>query len=361
MLAHKFDCRQGSGTKPSFAVKESISESQDIERLQCIVDRLPAGVLILDTNGVIIDCNPAAINLLQQDLLGVKWSTVIETAVIPGVSNNGNVHLTSGKIVTIGTQALLPKQGQLILITDVSSTDQLTDKLHHYKRLSAMGKMAAQLAHQIRTPLAAALLYSKNLINICSKETFDKEQCVKFTNKIVTRIKNIEDQISDMLAFSRGKCLEFSEISLADLANDVIQSILPQVEESSANLSIRFTPESLRDKYIHGNLNALSGSIQNCINNSLEIIKDDAEIYLTFVAEDHDEVIIIIQDNGPGIEADLQQKIFEPFYSTRENGTGLGLAVVKMVVESHRGQIAIDSEKFKGTAIKFKLKLLKEK
>ena len=112
---------------------------------------------------------------------------------------------------------------------------------------------------------------------------------------------------------------------------------------------------------ILGNVTALSGAIQNLIHNSLSVIKADAVIDVS--AYCHDEYSYIsVRDNGPGIDAELADKIFEPFYTSRSQGTGLGLAVVKSVTNAHQGEVSLLSQSGEGAHFCIKIpKLVGEK
>ena len=135
---------------------ESISEA----RLKSLLQALPAGVVVLDGEGRVQECNPAAIDLLDEPLQGEIWRNVIARAFDPKSCSSQDAVTRKGRIVSISTCPLGPHiPGQIILLQDVTEKRQMQARIDQQQRLASMGQMAAQLAHQIRTPLSAALLY----------------------------------------------------------------------------------------------------------------------------------------------------------------------------------------------------------
>lgn len=133
------------------------------DRLQSLLKALPAGVVVLDAEGVVVESNPAAQSLLGEPLDGMTWIDVIKRAFSPKVDDGHDISLRDGRRVSISTEALGNEPGQILLLQDVTETRKLQEGLNRHKRLSDMGEMAASLAHQIRTPLSSALLYCSHI------------------------------------------------------------------------------------------------------------------------------------------------------------------------------------------------------
>ena len=140
-------------------------QSHEVSQLYAIFKALPTGVLLLDGTGIITRANPAAIDLLGEPLEGELWRHVITRCFEPREDDGHEISLRDGRRVQLSTQPLQDQAGQLVFINDLTETRQLQDRINHMKRLSALGNMAASLAHQIRTPLSAAMLYAANLAN----------------------------------------------------------------------------------------------------------------------------------------------------------------------------------------------------
>jgi two-component system sensor histidine kinase FlrB len=197
--------------------------------------------------------------------------------------------------------------------------------------------MVASLAHQIRTPLSAAMLYAANLSN----NTLSKEARGQFAEKLLSRLRDLESQVNDMLLFAKsGADQVVAEISMQSLMTEVqaASEVMLSRQQASMNLTL---PEP--DVIILGNKTALVGALQNLIHNALEIKPKNAQIGLSAARdpEDPEWMNLCVTDNGPGIPSDKLEKIFEPFYTTRSQGTGLGLAVVKTVAQSHHGKVSV--------------------
>ncbi len=150
--------------------EESQQRQQELEKKEQLADQLttllkalPAGVVVLDSHGMVTQTNPAAIHLLGEPLNGEHWIDVIQRCFAPRQDDGHEISLKDGRRVSIEIRTMENQPGQLILLTDMTETRQLQSQLAHAQRLSAMGKMVASLAHQIRTPLSAAILYGGHL------------------------------------------------------------------------------------------------------------------------------------------------------------------------------------------------------
>lgn len=177
------------------------------KRLQNLLKVLPGGVVVLDGSGSVQDCNPAALGLLGEPLLGESWRDLVRREFAPPWDDGHDITLHNGRCVNISTQALVGEPGQIVLINNVTETRELQAGLNRYRRLSAKGEMAASLAHQIRTPLSSAVLYLSNL----SRGQLDEAMRQRFTRKALTRLRHLEQLVDDMLVFARGGNFEAAD------------------------------------------------------------------------------------------------------------------------------------------------------
>lgn len=316
-----------------------------------LVDILPAGVLVIDGNGAVKSANQIAVDLLGQPLEGMSWRDVITRAFEPQADDGHEVSLKDGRKVQIKTTDLSPQPGQLVLVTDLSETRRLQQRLANSKNLSMLGNMMATLAHQIRTPLSAAMLYAANLGNPSLPVTAQGN----FQKKLMSRLQDLEGQINDMLLYAKSGTKQVAEtVSLQNLLSEVQLGSEVMIKQAQGALTTTL-PEP--DVLIYGNKNALASAIQNLIHNSVEIIGCGAEIALSAVRDPNNDQQVCIQvtDNGPGIDKATQSQIFEPFFTTRSKGTGLGLAVVKAVAEQHAGSVSVTSELEQGATFRIHL------
>ncbi|MFB1014184.1 MAG: ATP-binding protein, partial [Alteromonadaceae bacterium] len=313
-----------------------------------LIDVMPTGLVILDGNGIVIKVNKMASQLLDEPILGHAWYDVIKRSFEPRADDWHEVSLKGGRRVKLEISALGDQPGQLIMITDLTQTRLLQDKLGQMQRLSSLGHMVSTLAHQIRTPLSSAMLYSANLNNY----NLDEASRKNFQEKLFLRLKDLEQQVNDMLLFSKsGKEQVVAELSVNHLVNDAVTNMEAIIAKANALVRVKICQD---DCQILGNKNALEGAIQNLIHNSLQVIKEQAEINIQVKCYDS-FAYISVEDNGIGIPDELTEKVFEPFYTSKMQGTGLGLSVVKSVVEAHQGQVKL--LKNLGTGAHFCLKL----
>ena len=317
-----------------------------------LIDVMPTGLVMLDGSGIVTKVNKVASQLLDEPILGQAWFNVIQRSFKPRADDWHEVSLNDGRRVKLEITTLGDQPGQLIMITDLTQTRLMQDKLSQLQRLSSLGRMVSTLAHQIRTPLSAAMLYSANLTN----SKLDEASRSSFQGKLSSRLKDLEQQVNDMLLFSKsGKEQVVTELSVNEVVTESLQKIEALITKADAKVTLK-TCDS--DCSILGNKHALTGAIQNLIHNSLQVIKNNAEI--TIQAKCHGAFAYIsIEDNGEGIDNALADKIFEPFYTSKTQGTGLGLAVVKSVVEAHQGQVRLLTDQGNGAHFCIKLPLIK--
>jgi len=320
-------------------------------RMTQLLEVLPGGVVVLNGNGIVQQCNSAAISLLGEPIEGEPWVSIIERSFRPQENDGHDISLTDGRLVHISTSPLQGEPGQIILLQDVTETRQLQQKVSHLQRLSAMGEMAARLAHQIRTPLSSALLYVAPLL----KEDTDSKLKLRFARRLHNSISHMERLVKDMLAFSRGDMAETEPVLLAELLSIVEQQFRSHHEADKYNLE---TQNNVDDAYVYGSKDALSSALNNLINNARTACGDKGEIsiFADHIQEDDGDYIeISIEDNGEGIAEQDQDKILAPFYTTRSSGTGLGLAVVQSIAKAHKGELWFDSDEGEGSTFCLRL------
>lgn len=303
------------------------------DRLSTLLSALPAAVVVLDSQGVVTQTNPAAVSLLGEPLEGERWVSIIQRCFAPRRDDGHEVSLRDGRRVSIEIRTMENQPGQLILLTDLTETRQLQAQLAHAQRLSAMGKMVASLAHQIRTPLSAAILYGGHL---CQDE-LDTELRQRCATRLMSRLTHLEQQVRDMLIFARGETRLAEELSSASL----VQALGSAIESLNLNSRVAVTLRTdIPELQLLCNRDALVGACTNLVNNSIEAGADKVEVSLYVQSG---KLQIQVTDNGPGFPTEQAGKLMEAFYTTKSHGTGLGLAVVQAVVKAHQGEFSIQA------------------
>ena len=310
--------------------KEALSE-----RLSLLLNALPAGVVVLDSAAQISEANPVARQMLGEKIIGNDWATLAQNRLT--ASDAPDEWLLDARRVAIAESPLDSAGGRLLLIHDITAAHQLKADVERHQRLAAMGEMAASLAHQLRTPLATALLYSANL---AQPELSDAAR-TRFAGKATEQLKRLERLIQDVLLFARGESIGRDVIPAASLVAEVAQTIAPLCQEKGVSFSVAC---EVGDSIIIGSRKALGGALVNLLENAMQACEGcgAAEISLRASCSGR-ELRIAVRDTGAGIAPDAQARIFEPFFTTRGQGTGLGLAIALGVARAHGGSIEVSS------------------
>jgi two-component system sensor histidine kinase FlrB len=299
-------------------------------RLAALVKGLPGGVLVLDSRELILECNPAAVDLLGEPLLGQTFGASLARASVNATGMAEHTELRSGRFINISRRHL-SSAGEVVLLTDVTESHLMQVLLRRQQRLLTMGELAAGLAHQIRTPLATALLYASQMA-LPDRKPEDVARCGERT---VSSLKQLDKLVNDMLAFAHGGSGR-EVVSVSALLEQVAQWLRPALRPG-VRLTIRTQAPNLR---VRASVPSLVSAVLNLATNALQAAKGDLELELLARRQD-DRAHIVVSDNGPGVPEHLRQKIFEPFFTTRARGNGIGLAIVKSVVEAHQGSVRL--------------------
>lgn len=311
------------------------------KHLRALIDAIPGGVVVLDPQGLVVETNAAAALILGEPLSRQPWREIVNRVFLPDL-DQGELKTEDGRQFSISTRPLGYEPGQILLLSDVTQTRQLQRAAQQNLHLMTMGKMMASLAHQIRTPLASTMLYLSQLV----ESDMDDDTRTAFNQKALARVKHIEKMINDMLVFAHGGQFNMCQFSVSELVDDLQDQLKPQLVQRQAQLIIHGNE---LEAQLRGNKDALLGALGNLCMNSLDAAEKHAIINITISMSLRGMLSITVQDNGCGIEATTRKHLFDPFFSTKVDGTGLGLAVVKSVIESHQGRIAVASKPGRGS------------
>lgn len=308
--------------------------------------RLPCGVIVLNAQGLIIWFNAAAEDLLGNGLENAVWIDVIKKAFAPRADDGHEVSLVDGRRVSVAISSLDSLPGELVTLTDLTTTREYEHAKANQRRLAVIGRMTAQLAHQIRTPLSSAILYTEHL----GTHGADQSKAGKWITRIQECHASIEQQIQDLLLFARGEVLELVSVDLQRWGIKLEERVHSLVFSSQVVLQIDKNLPSI-DYFLHEE--SLMGAILNLINNALQAGATVINIAMNYKK---DELFIItVTDNGCGMSDEVKAQALSPFFTTKASGTGLGLAVVNAVVNAHRGEIILDSSVSTGCCVTINL------
>ncbi len=333
-------------------IKELQEKEQLAKRLESILHALPAGVVVLDGEGVIKNYNAIALELLGEPLDDQSWNSV--SARVFDIKNSEHeIALKNGRWVTLSTCPLGEQPGQIILLNDVTDQKVLQNNLSQQQRLVTMGQTAASLAHQIRTPLSSAILYSSNL----KRQNLTNNDRAALSEKLMARLRHLEHLVNDMLMYARGSNLSNTVFSLSDLVAELTQTIETHIEASHTQFEWKNSINN--DVFLKGNRQMLISSLINLFVNAIQAMGENGNLLLK-TKLDGNNLIIEIQDDGTGIKKEDLKNVFEPFFTTRSDGTGLGLAVVRAVIHAHSGEISVAQVKPQGTIFNIQIPIFEE-
>lgn len=319
------------------------------ERLSVLMGALPAGVVVLDRDGRVVQANRAVEAMFEAPLAGVDWAAFSAARLAP-TETPGEWQLGSGtetRRLTRDDAPLESGDGHIVLLTDVTDAHRMRLAAERNERLAAMGEMVAGLAHQLRTPLSAALLYTANLV----QQEMGPADRERIGNRAMERLRHLEKLIRDMLLFARGETLGREPFGICDLVAELTHTLEPLARAKGLTLE---SACACGDTQVVGDRKAIAGALTNLLENAVQAL--DAGGVIRFEARLNGALTrFTVADNGRGIDPALQSRLFEPFFTTRPDGTGLGLAIARGVARAHGGDIGIDSEPGRGTVFSLTL------
>ena len=275
---------------------------------------------------------------------GLITATIISVSVIPFMLDSSlSEHNRSSEIVEIifyyALAILIGAIIERVLIQREKNKDAQLELERTY-RLSLMGQMAATMAHEIKNPLASI----KGSVEILCDPQINSSDKKEFETIVLKEIKRIDNTIKEYLNYARPKQIELTKMNLSESVQVAMKQIVSQAEESKIVLKNDVTDNIIikgdQAKIHQVLLNLLLNALQASPYKNIITIKSKSEL---------GKIILSIADTGSGMKQSELLKIFDPFYTTKDSGSGLGLAVVKSIIEGHNGHVTVESQENKGT------------
>ncbi|PIE53072.1 hypothetical protein CSA37_02950 [Candidatus Fermentibacteria bacterium] len=310
-------------------------------RSRQVLESLHDGVVVVDNNGDVLAVNPAAVNLLGTDQpvtnspLGHLVSEFLNKGQFPPEIDI----ILDDNIIQCKFSRYGDGGGAIVILTDITDLRNYRAALEERDKLSLIGKLSATMAHEIRNPLASM----SGAAQMLASGTLSSKEISKMADLIDKQSKRVSELIEGYLSLSRsGSDFPMVKLSVNSLVKDNVDSA---VHGFAGGVSINFL-EASDDPLIKGNKTRLSQVIANLMRNSVEALCNTHAplicVSVRTVTADN-SVRIEISDNGPGIEEKDIKNIWEPFWTTRQEGTGLGLYVVKRIVSEHNGTVKAEN------------------
>jgi signal transduction histidine kinase len=227
----------------------------------------------------------------------------------------------------------------------LNQVKQLNAKVLDQERLAAIGQLCSVIAHEIRNPLGLIDLYAKLIENQVERIEFpesegeQKQLLEKNLQLIRSASSSLESILSELTSYARPLELELAMVDLRDLVTDVAEMYEPKYQEKGVALTWTLPKEPIQ---AHVDYRRLKQALINLVKNALEASKEATEVSVILATRSNDKRIFIkVQDQGRGVDARSQEKLFTPYFSTKGNGTGLGLAHSRKILQAHGGTVAL--------------------
>lgn len=352
-----------------------------------ILSSLTTGIVTVDLEGRVVMVNPAAelisgffageaagrfcTEVFQQtpEIGEILMETLASRAPIANVTLTLRRRSGAALPVELSTAPLKGGDGKdlgaVAVLRDVSVVRQLESQLRRSDRLAALGTLAAGLAHEIKNPLTSLLTFSRHLARRFDDERFRE----RFQNVVPRELERINEIVDRLLELARPSRLRFTLVRLPALLDRVVELYAERLEAGA----IRVVRTYARDiPPIQADGEALYQALVNLVTNALEAMEAGGRLTLGLGWADADEVRpgrsrlfnrrvkVEIGDTGTGIPAEAADRVFNPFFTTKERGTGLGLAIAHKIVQDHGGSIDFSSSPGRGTTFRLTLPLVPE-
>lgn len=313
--------------------------------LNSILDSIDVGVVFFDRDGVIRIINNAASNLLN-----IKADDIIGGTSIHAEIKGEVIFPYNGKpfYALVSRSEVKDKEGNIIghvlIFKDITRLKQLESENERNRRLTAMGELVMKIAHEIRNPLGSIELFA-SLLSSDLKGT----EYGDYANRISNSVKALVNTLDNMLRFTKEIKPRLEYCCL----NDLIMETCDEFRELFANSNIQLSLTAYEKNWLCVDKGLMRQALINILLNSVHAMPDGGIIEIRI--QNTEEVQVYIKDSGSGMDDETRQRMFEPFFSTKDRGTGLGMSITAGIIKAHKGTIDVISEVGKGTEFIIKL------
>jgi two-component system NtrC family sensor kinase len=242
-------------------------------------------------------------------------------------------------------------------IHDITERKRMEAKLKEVQKMEVIGRIASGVAHEVRNPLNAILAISEALC----EEIGDREAYKPYLDHICTQVDRLSTLMNDLLELGKPlKTTEFAPVPVLEICASAVA--LWSQSDTRKEGQVLFTDQTAGERLlVHGNSSKLKQVILNLLENASQHTPEGGDIELKLLRSGANRVIMRVTDHGPGIPKELMAEVFKPFFTTRARGSGLGLSIVKNIVETHGGVIELfNNESPPGLTVDVTLPIFKE-
>ena len=312
------------------------------EQLEAVLRALPTGVVVRDAAGRILRANPTACAILgasEQALVSAGGHALLSDGRSGCVTRelvqpDGSLHLVEQRCSEIrspdGSSA-----GSVEILDDRTELARLTERLHSLDKMAALGTMAAGIAHEIRNPLNAV----RGFAELLRRDMADPAQRTRYSARICAGVDEADAIITSMLSFGAPERLRREKLDTAELIGSAIELARRSLPAGSDPAAWTISSQA-EFPCCEGDRIKLRQALRNLVANALDAQPRGGSVHVT-CRRKHGEVVFDVYDGGPGIAPELRQRVVDPFFTTRAEGTGLGLALVHTIAELHGGRFEV--------------------
>ncbi|MCX7988634.1 MAG: ATP-binding protein [Thermodesulfovibrio sp.] len=347
-LQEKIDYLTKELEKANLELKNSLEEKERTNNfLETVLNSLDEAIIVLDRERTILMFNNGAKKLLKIDKNGCVGKHFSTLGFEVKKEGENQFLIKDGKHTPVIYSEYTVKNGskeengKIVVIKDISRIKEIENHYERNKRLIAMGEMAAKIVHEIRSPLCSIELFASML-----REEEGSVKKNELVEGIIAGIGSLNNILNNMLYFARERKVRGSLISLSVLVDEVLELFKPLILKKKIKLK-----KIIGEITIFADVDLLKQAIFNILQNAYYAV-DEGGVIVISSNKERDFIALSIKDNGHGISKENINKIFDPFYTTRDSGTGLGLAITLKIIEAHKGFIEVNSEVGKGSEFK---------
>ena len=312
-------------------------------RSRKVLENLRDGVVVVDSRGSLIQANPAAVDILglpgREN--GVLQGTPLEFAIAQFLADRQAPEtiemVIDERIINCRFSRSEVEHGVIVVLSDITEATNLRAALEERKRLSIVGRLSATLAHEIRNPLASI----SGAAEMLSSGRLPEDKTDRMTGIIVSQSRRVSELIDGYLSIAR-ETDDFPHNPI-DFTAFAVEAVESAVHGFAGGVTISF-PRHDQPVMVMGNPMRLGQALGNMLRNAVEAVADQpgglVEVELIRAA---DEIRLSVADSGPGIPADRLDRVWEPFYTTRAEGTGLGLYLCRKIAQEHGGRMELQN------------------
>ncbi len=325
---------------------ETVRELDATKRhLEALLSALPTGVVERDAHGRIVSANDAALAILGCEATELAGRT--EHPALEGEDARGEPReLTrpDGARLVLGSRYATVLDcdgrptGSVEILDDRTEITALFERIHALDKMSALGTMAGGIAHEIRNPLHAVGGFAALLVR-----ELPEGKARRWARRIVEGADEASAIVASMLTLAAPEKLALELVDPAELARDAVRAALPADESGASDARWRVTT-SVDAPRFRGDRQKLRQALRNLVANAAQVQPEGGPVDVQ-VRRESDDLVLTVSDGGPGIPTELARRVLDPFYTSRAEGTGLGLALVDAIARLHGGAVTIHPER----------------